>query len=238
MGFKDMMKNFLYESVEDDELEDEIQAENPAPTKKPEPVNTQPASQTPAPAPNPAQEVQTVEQSSSIDRYLINQEEAQSSGSFLSDIEDVVMTEQPKTRTGRRPARTTKHAAPARQNPRMDYSAVLSPIYGNMSDSEKDVAKVHDAINLPKPEDNLEMVEVISPMFGSSKPATRTRKPKNPDREMKAAPSKDAGKLEPIVVEEELPATVSAPADLSEFLTGSSNKNKNRNNSRKGGGKR
>ncbi len=236
MGFKDMMKNFLYESVEDDELEEEEPVSSaPAPKAQPAP---QPAAQpVAAPAMHPAQEVEAVEQTSPVDRYLINQDQQQASGSFLSDIEDVVLADQqpaPRAKKGVRPARAAKHAAPARQNPRMDYSAVISPIYGNMSNAEKDVTKVHDAINLPKPEDSLDMVEVISPMYGSSKPAPQPRKLQNPAKEMKAAPSKDARDLEPIMVQEELPA----PADLGDFLTGTTGKNKNNSNPKKGGGKR
>lgn len=55
-----------------------------------------------------------------------------------------------------------------RTQPEEEYSAVLSPIFGNTSDEEKDYRKIHNAINLEKPVDDPDFVQVISPMFGSN----------------------------------------------------------------------
>ena len=55
----------------------------------------------------------------------------------------------------------------------MEYQAVISPIFGNMEDSQKQFDKVHDAIQLPKPENDTDLVEIISPMYGNNIPAPK-----------------------------------------------------------------
>lgn len=55
----------------------------------------------------------------------------------------------------------------------VEYQAVISPIFGNMEDSQKEFDKVHDAIQLPKPENDAELVEIISPMYGSHIPVPK-----------------------------------------------------------------
>lgn len=52
----------------------------------------------------------------------------------------------------------------------IEYQAVISPIFGNMEDSQKQFDKVHDAVQLPKPETNTDMIEIISPMYGNNLP--------------------------------------------------------------------
>ncbi len=51
-----------------------------------------------------------------------------------------------------------------------EYQAVISPIFGNIEDEDKEYEKVHNAVELPKPEEGFSMTTVISPMFGSSLP--------------------------------------------------------------------
>ena len=55
-----------------------------------------------------------------------------------------------------------------RTQPDEEYSAVISPIFGNTNEEEKDYKKIHNAINLEKPVDDPEFVQVISPMFGNN----------------------------------------------------------------------
>ena len=55
-----------------------------------------------------------------------------------------------------------------RTQPDEEYSAVISPIFGNTNEAEKDYKKIHNAINLEKPVDDPEFVQVISPMFGNN----------------------------------------------------------------------
>lgn len=54
-----------------------------------------------------------------------------------------------------------------------EYQAVISPIFGNLEDEKKEFDKVHDAIQLPKPDDDFSFVQVISPMYGNDIPAAK-----------------------------------------------------------------
>ncbi|WP_443669754.1 hypothetical protein [Holdemanella porci] len=47
---------------------------------------------------------------------------------------------------------------------------VISPIFGNVEDSEKEFDKVHDAITLNKPEDE-DFSKILSPMYGTYLPS-------------------------------------------------------------------
>lgn len=48
----------------------------------------------------------------------------------------------------------------------LEYTPVISPIFGNMKESQKDTSKVHNAIDLNKPEQIEDYMTVISPMYG------------------------------------------------------------------------
>lgn len=52
----------------------------------------------------------------------------------------------------------------------LEYSPVISPIFGNTKDEKKQFEKVHDAINLQKPADDFTFTQVISPMYGNKIP--------------------------------------------------------------------
>ena len=54
-----------------------------------------------------------------------------------------------------------------------EYQAIISPIFGNLEDEKKEFDKVHDAIKLPKPEEDFTFVQVISPMYGNDIPAAK-----------------------------------------------------------------
>ena len=54
-----------------------------------------------------------------------------------------------------------------------EYQAVISPIFGNLEDEKKEFDKVHDAIQLPKPDDDFSFVQVISPMYGNDIPSAK-----------------------------------------------------------------
>lgn len=53
------------------------------------------------------------------------------------------------------------------------YQAVISPIFGNMEETQKEFDKVHNAIDLPKPSADFVLVQVISPMFGNDLPGSK-----------------------------------------------------------------
>ena len=54
-----------------------------------------------------------------------------------------------------------------------EYQAVISPIFGNLEDEKKEFDKVHDAIKLPKPDEDFTFVQVISPMYGNDLPSAK-----------------------------------------------------------------
>ena len=54
-----------------------------------------------------------------------------------------------------------------------EYQAIISPIFGNLEDEKKEFDKVHDAIQLPKPDEDFTFVQVISPMYGNDIPAAK-----------------------------------------------------------------
>ncbi|UNT92551.1 hypothetical protein [Allobaculum sp. Allo2] len=80
------------------------------------------------------------------------------------------------------PAQARKGASRKDKTAFIDYSAVLSPIFGNLPEDQKDVDAVHDAINLPEPQDHSDMIQIISPMYGT------TPKPKSAPRLANAVP--------------------------------------------------
>lgn len=57
----------------------------------------------------------------------------------------------------------------------VEYQAVISPIFGNLEDENKEFDKVHDAIQLTKPEE-ADLIRVISPMYGNDLPEPKPAK--------------------------------------------------------------
>ncbi len=207
MGFKDMMKSFLYETVEDEddyEEEEEVVQNEPKRSffhKKEEAASISasepeavPASQS-APAPqsaqsapvypttNPyAQNPQAVSTAASLysaeELYTtpqVNPGTPEQSSSFLSRIDEAMVEETPKSR----PAGNVRRAAnrPQPNYGRQDFSNVISPIYGTFAEEEIIPEAVHNAVDLPKPVDATEMVEIISPIYGTmTVPANKKKK--------------------------------------------------------------
>ena len=93
---------------------------------------------------------------------------------------------------------------------RQDYSSIISPIYGDVKEDQKDATLVHDAFNLTKPVDASEMTTIISPIFGA--PQTTKQPVVKVDSKRKAAPRKEA---EPIVTA----SKESSSSDLASFLS-------------------
>lgn len=52
----------------------------------------------------------------------------------------------------------------------LDYKPIISPIFGDIQEENKQFEKVHDAIKLHKPGDDTSFVEIISPMYGKDIP--------------------------------------------------------------------
>ncbi len=223
MGFKDMMKSFLYETVEDDddyEEEEEVVQNEPkrgffhkkeeaapasAPAAEPAPavqpaVTPQPAQSAPAyTTTNPyAQNAQApapaAPQYSPEELYTtpqVNPGTPQTSSSFLSRIDEAMVEETPK----QRPASKVRRAAsrPQPNYARQDFSNVISPIYGTFAEEEIIPEALHNAVDLPKPVDATEMVEIISPIYGTmTVPANKKKKiqPVQPAKSQSSASSK------------------------------------------------
>lgn len=214
MGFKDVMKSFLYETVEDDEFEEEEEVSTPERTlpnflKRNNQTNT-PVEEAVQPTVEAAPAVQEQDVVPTENLYVEPQVVAQPQQSqFLDAIEDVVETK-PQEKT--RPSYVRPQINRANRNTivRQDYTSIISPIYGDVKEDQKDATLVHDAINLTKPLDSSEMTTIISPIFGAP---NQTKKPVvKADTKRKAAPRKEA---EPIVTV----AKESSSADLADFLS-------------------
>lgn len=218
MGFKDVMKSFLYETVEDDELEEEEEVSTPERTlpnflkrHTPTQETSQPTSQTPTETVQPEQLEQPEQPVVETENLYVEPQvvvQPQSS-QFLDAIEDVVETQEEKTT---RPSYIRPQVNRANRNTiiRQDYSSIISPIYGDVKEDQKDATLVHDAFNLTKPVDASEMTTIISPIFGA--PQTTKQPVVKVDSKRKAAPRKEA---EPIVTA----SKESSSSDLASFLS-------------------
>lgn len=230
MGFKDMMKSFLYENVEDDDDDDDEEEElipskpaassasktaakpAAAPQQTPAPSTSATTAAPAAPAASAAGPVApSSDMPQNLEAYYTPPKvsvPAQNQQGFLDRIDAAGPVEPARKESGSSKTNRTRPVRPAKPQPaRQDYSTVISPIFGNLPDDEKDPEALHDAINLPKPADGMDMVEIISPMFGMS-PAEPRRNPRRPrflqekrvapvttadlasGRDKKAAPSK------------------------------------------------
>lgn len=194
MGLKDLMKSFLFENVEsdDDDYEEEEEEEAAAPVQsvKSEPVRTsapvsapvqQTAAQT-APSIPAEPSVQTMEQKT--DEFIAQQTAASqpTSASFFSQVEGIMDDDDLEEKKKSNAKRTVRRSANRQPQPNVNYTAVLSPIFGNLPNEDHDHKAIHDAINLPEASD--EMTQIISPMYGN------TPKPKKKPRPVhKAAPA-------------------------------------------------
>lgn len=91
-----------------------------------------------------------------------------------------------------------------------EFRPVLSPIYGNMKESEKEPKDVHDAIHLPKAKTKNPLNTVLSPMYGEYELETF-------EKEAKATISKRREKE--LQIESAFVANAAAEAEEEEVLT-------------------
>lgn len=192
MGFKDLMKSFLYESVEDDDEEEyEEEEEEVIPTKPRANIRTrrkQKQEEVEEPMVQPTPTASTSNYNSYANQEVYSSQDlytqpkvtypANSQGQGRSRIDVRAEQEPPKTT----PTQTSRAPLPRRGNrqnvqPRQEYSTVISPIFGNMADDEKNPRAVHDAINLPKSIEPGGIGQIISPMYGATTPAPQPTSP-------------------------------------------------------------
>ncbi len=191
MGFKDLMKSFLYESVEDDDEEEYEEEEEEVIPAKPRFTNRSRKKTQQEEVEEPRGQA-TTRVTSTTSSYTPNQEEyqelytqpkvsypANNQGQGRSRI-DVRAEQDPQpNNTPSHTSRTPLSRRSNRQNvqPRQEYSTVISPIFGNMADEEKNPRAVHDAINLPKPIEPGGIGQIISPMYGAATPTPPSPSP-------------------------------------------------------------
>lgn len=192
MGFKDLMKSFLYESVEDDdeeeyeEEEEEVIATKPRSNIRSRRKQKQEEVEEPMVQPTPTASTSNYNPYANQEVYssqeLYTQPKvtypANSQGQGRSRI-DVRAEQEPQKTTPAQASRTPLPRRGNRQNvqPRQEYSTVISPIFGNMADDEKNPRAVHDAINLPKSIEPGGIGQIISPMYGATTPAPHPASP-------------------------------------------------------------
>lgn len=226
MGFKEFMQNFLYEESTDEKEEEQVEETAGHGQAQPAPIvqTVQPVQSVtpvqPVIEPQPVYDDPTLIDAQA-DALLSRETAADQGGSFLSRISESmdVNESEPEKPAPRHRTVPSRSAKPRRTGPKEEYSAVISPIFGNLPEEKKDHDALHDAINLPKPTEAIDMVEVISPMYGS--PMRKASKSKAGARVKKAAPAMQEARSA------DLPATAqeleglqetASPKDLADFL--------------------
>lgn len=208
---KDFMRALLYEDIDEDDKDELEEEETRIETAMPDPVKITFPDEEPAPAPvlpeQPAVSVpaEAVITETTEETVLPEQPAEPEKTSSIFDGLDAADVSRPAPEKPQPKAKANKpyrydrsrNERGGRYTPRNDtgYQAVISPIFGNVADSKKQYDRIHDAINLPKPDKSFEMTKIISPMYGNDKPvATPVEEipaytPKGSRR--KAAPSRD-----------------------------------------------
>lgn len=79
---------------------------------------------------------------------------------------DSVASEEPRPRKKMYHFDRSKTKKVRRTQEDLEYTPIISPIFGNMEESKKDTSKVHNAIDLSKPEQLEDYMTVLSPMYG------------------------------------------------------------------------
>lgn len=222
---KDLMRAFLYEDIDEDEDREELEEEDTVIEKTmPEPVKVTFPEEEKA-APQPAAEPAPAVQPEPAPEQEPEAEPAKTTSIFDGlDASDISRPAPEKTKPQNRPARPYRYdrkkaERSGRYTPRSDagYQAVISPIFGNVADSKKQFDRVHDAINLPKPDASFEMTRIISPMYGNDVPSLvpieeipayqpKGRRKAAPSREEAARPASDVQsmmKKEPVAAPEQ-----------------------------------
>jgi hypothetical protein len=172
---KDLMHALFKEEIEEEVVEEPVQAVQPAPvveTAAPkQPVYQEPVYVQPEPAP-------VVEEAAPVH-----------SASIFEGLEIEEISRKPARRKNTAYKFDRNKLNKNRQTDE-EYQAVLSPIFGNVEDDKKEFDKVHDAIKLPVVEEDFSMTQVISPMFGNDLPTPQPRE-SLPKYEKKSVAVKD-----------------------------------------------
>lgn len=161
--FKDLMQAIFTEEVEPEETETEVEEERsvqqePQVVKQEKPTFVEPAislDTTTIQEPEIAQFGQATEK----------REETHSSLFTGLDV-DSIASEEPKPRKKPYHFDRSKTMKIRRSQEDLEYKPIISPIFGNMEEDKKDNSKVHNAIDLHKPDQPEDYMTVLSPMYG------------------------------------------------------------------------
>lgn len=212
---KDLMKSIFNEEVDMDEELTEEESEETVDAVQEESVSAaeQPVKPAKPKSDDAVQEsidVYSKEEQEAIIEQIVSsadpepaQQKQQTLGTLDADKVSRGRSRSSRRQTYRYDRRKIKSVRPARSNANAEYQNVMSPIFGNAANSQKDFKKVHNAIDLDKPLKPEMFEEVISPMFGSEIPKVKplekipTRNPQT----KKATTRKTTVKKEPETVE-------------------------------------
>lgn len=164
-----MLKDLMHAIFKEDVDEDEIDEVEETVTQTQEPVQETAALSEPEPAPIPVVKpiVQEPKPFFAVPSQSADQDKEES---IFEGLDVDTISSRPKTRNENYHFDRSKLNRKRKLSEEVEYQAVISPIFGNMEDSQKQFDKVHDAVKLPKPETDTSMIEIISPMYGNSIP--------------------------------------------------------------------
>lgn len=150
---KDLMQAIFTEEVETDDENEAVEVSTP--------TQTQPVEET-------FVEPKIVVQEPTIASFSSQpKKEEQPKQTIFSGLDvDSISSEEPRPRKKVYKFDRSKTKKARRTMEDLEYKPVISPIFGNMEENKKDVSKVHNAIDLAKPEQLEDYMDVISPMYG------------------------------------------------------------------------
>lgn len=155
--FKDLMQAIFTEEVEPEEEEVSQKMEDSSAKTEKEPAFVEPQIQvTP---------METEPQIASFGQTK-NANEEQKSTIFTGLDVDSISSEEPRPRKKLYHYDRSRTKKVRRTQEDLEYTPIISPIFGNMEESRKDASKVHNAIDLNKPEQPEDYMTVLSPMYG------------------------------------------------------------------------
>lgn len=169
---KDLMHAIFNEDVDVEEDETELAPEE---VSESEATYTEPTIQ--VPVQEPKEDLKVEEPiSNETQSFETVQPIKQTKSSFFSGLDvDDVASEEPIAHSYKPYKYDRKKGIKVRRvTEDIEYQQIISPIFGNTEESKKQFNKVHDAITLPKPEDDGEgYSKIISPMFGVDLPSRK-----------------------------------------------------------------
>lgn len=161
--FKDLMQAIFTEEVEPEEEVNE-------PVRKEEtPVSNVQAQQQPQESTFVEPQISLEPQTEDVQIASFGQTPASTepkSTIFTGLDVDSVASEEPRPRKKMYHFDRSKTKKVRRTQEDLEYTPIISPIFGNMEESKKDTSKVHNAIDLSKPEQLEDYMTVLSPMYG------------------------------------------------------------------------